>query len=136
MTMREQLTERVGKPHLSYSSLKYALGDMRLWEMYMKGQLKKESEALTFGSMYDMLLFEPDKARERYYTLDDSEIIASIGGKSPRNTKRYREWKAEEQTKRSSDKELASEADWKKAHEMIQRLRDCGLYDKRFAGGK
>ena len=136
MNMREQLTERVGKPHLSYSSLKYALGDMRLWEMYMKGQLKKESEALTFGSMYDMLLFEPDKARERYYTLDDSEIIASIGGKSPRNTKRYREWKAEEQTKRSSDKELASEADWKKAHEMIQRLKDCGLYDKRFAGGK
>jgi len=136
MTMREQLTERVGKPHLSYSSLKYALGDMRLWEMYMRGQLKKESEALTFGSMYDMLLFEPEKARERYYTLDDSEIIASIGGKSPRNTKRYREWKAEEQTKRSSDKELASEADWKKAHEMIQRLKDCGLYDKRFAGGK
>ena len=136
MNMREQLTERVGKPHLSYSSLKYALGDMRLWEMYMKGQLKKESEALTFGSMYDMLLFEPDKARERYYTLDDSEVIASIGGKSPRNTKRYREWKAEEQTKRSSDKELASEADWKKAHEMIQRLKDCGLYDKRFAGGK
>ena len=45
MTMREQLMERVGKPHLSYSSLKYALGDMRLWEMYMKGQLKKESEA-------------------------------------------------------------------------------------------
>ena len=104
MTMREQLTERVGKPHLSYSSLKYALGDMRLWEMYMRGQLKKESEALTFGSKYDMLLFEPDKARERYYTLDDYEIIASIGGKSPRNTKRYREWKAEEQTKRRSDK--------------------------------
>ena len=136
MNMRDRLTEAVGKPHLSYSSLKYALGDMRLWEMYMKGQLKKESEALTFGSMYDMLLFEPEKARERYYTLDDSEIIASIGGKSPRNTKRYREWKAEEQTKRSSDKELASEADWKKAHEMIQRLKDCGLYDKRFAGGK
>ena len=51
MSMREQLTERVGKLHLSYSSLKYALGDMRLWEMYMLGgQLKKESEALYFGS--------------------------------------------------------------------------------------
>ncbi len=61
MTMREQLTERVGKPHLSYSSLKYALGDMRLWEMYMKGQLKKESEALTFGSMYDMLCLNQTK---------------------------------------------------------------------------
>ena len=26
--------------------------------------------------------------------------------------------------------------DWKTAEEMIQRLKDCGLYDKRFAGGK
>ena len=137
MTMREQLTERVGKPHLSYSSLKYALGDMRLWEMYMRGQLKKESEALTFGSMYDMLLFEPEKAHEHYYTLDDTDIVASIGGKSPRNTKKYREWKAEAlQGTQNADKELVGAADWKKAHEMIQRLKDCGLYDKRFAGGK
>ena len=30
----------------------------------------------------------------------------------------------------------SSEADVKKAKEMIQRLKDCGLYDKRFAGGK
>ena len=93
--MREQLTAAVGKPHLSYSSLKYALGDMKLWEMYMRGQLKKESEALYFGSLYDMLLFEPEKAHEIYYTLDDADIIKEIGGKSPRNTKKYREWKAE-----------------------------------------
>ena len=137
MSMRDQLQDRVGKPHLSYSSLKYALGDMRLWEMYMKGQLKKESEALTFGSMYDMLLFEPDKAHEHYYTLDDTDIVASIGGRSPRNTKKYREWKAEAlQGTQNADKELVGAADWKKAHEMIQRLKDCGLYDKRFAGGK
>ncbi len=61
MSMRDRLEESVGKPHLSYSSLKYALGDMRLWEMYMRGQLKKESEALYFGSLYDLLLFEPEK---------------------------------------------------------------------------
>ena len=47
--MRDKLTEAVGKPHLSYSSLKYALGDMRLWEMYMRGQLKKTSDALIFN---------------------------------------------------------------------------------------
>ncbi len=137
MTMREQLTERVGKPHLSYSSLKYALGDMRLWEMYMRGQLKKESEALTFGSLYDLLLFEPEKFNDVYYTLDDASIVDSIGGANPRSTKRYKEWKAEaSQTALNADKQLAPEADVKKAHEMIQRLKDCGLYDKRFAGGK
>ena len=135
MTMREQLQERVGKPHLSYSSLKYALGDMRLWEMYMRGQLKKESEALSFGSLYDLLLFEPEKFKDVYFVLDDTDVVDSIGGKFPRNTKRYREWKAE-QVSENPNKELASEADVKKAHEMIQRLKDCGLYDKRFAGGK
>ncbi len=135
MSMRDKLQERVGKPHLSYSSLKYALGDMRLWEMYMKGQLKKESDALTFGTMYDMMLFEPEKAHETYFVLDDSDLVADIGGKYPRSTKRYKEWKAE-QIEKHSNKELASQEDWKKAEEMIQRLKDCGVYDKRFAGGK
>ena len=135
MSMRDQLQERLGKPHLSYSSLKYALGDMRLWEMYMRGQLKKESEALSFGSLYDLLLFEPEKFNDVYFVLDDTAIVDIIGGKFPRNTKRYREWKAE-QVEENPNKELASTADVKKAKEMIQRLKDCGLYDKRFAGGK
>ena len=137
MSIRDRLMESVGKPHLSYSSLKYALGDMRLWEMYMRGQLKKESEALSFGSLYDLLLFEPEKFNDYYYVLDDAAIVDSIGGKYPRNTKRYKEWKAEaSQTAQNANKELASEADVKKAKEMIQRLKDCGVYDKRFAGGK
>ena len=135
MSMREQLQESVGKPHLSYSSLKYALGDMRLWEMYMRGQLKKESEALYFGSLYDLLLFEPEKFADTYYTLDDADIVADIGGKYPRSTKRYKEWKAEAQ-EANAEKLLAPAEDVKKAKEMIQRLKDCGLYDKRFAGGK
>ena len=135
MSMRDRLEESVGKPHLSYSSLKYALGDMRLWEMYMRGQLKKESEALYFGSLYDLLLFEPEKFEDAYFVLDDTDIVSSIGGKFPRNTKRYREWKAE-QIEKNPTKELASEADVKKAKEMIQRLKDCGVYDKRFAGGR
>ena len=135
MTLREKLTEAVGKPHLSYSSLKYALGDMKLWEMYMRGQLKKESEALTFGTLYDMMLFEPEKARENYHVLEDDIIVKRIGGKYPRNTKRYKEWK-EEQVKKHSNKELVSQEDWKKSKEMIKRLKDCGIYDKRFANGK
>lgn len=135
--MRELLEERVGKPHLSYSSLKYALGDMRLWEMYMRGKLKKESEALSFGSLYDLMLFEPDKFKDYYYTLDDSEIVAEIGGRSPRSTKRYKEWVAESsQVAQNAGKKLAPQADVKKANEMIERLKDSGLYDKRFAGGQ
>ena len=135
--MRSLLEERVGKPHLSYSSLKYALGDMRLWELYMRGKLKKESEALYFGSLYDLLLFEPHKFNDFYYTLDDAEIVADIGGRSPRSTKRYKEWAEEtSQVAENADKKLAPKADVRKANEMIERLKESGLYDKRFAGGK
>ena len=131
--MRDKLTEAVGKPHLSYSSLKYALGDMRLWEMYMRGQLKKESDALTFGSLYDMMLFEPEKVNDQFYNLDDSDIIADIGGKYPRNTKKYREWKAQV-AQENSDKTLISSEDWKKASEMIERLEACGLLSSYLSG--
>ena len=131
--MRDKLTEAVGKPHLSYSSLKYALGDMALWEMYMRGQLKKESDALTFGSLYDMMLFEPEKVNDQFYNLDDSDIIADIGGKYPRNTKKYREWKAQV-AEENSDKTLISSEDWKKASEMIERLEACGLLSSYLSG--
>ena len=131
--MRDKLTEAVGKPHLSYSSLKYALGDMRLWEMYMRGQLKKESDALTFGSLYDMMLFEPEKVNDQFYNLDDSDIIADIGGKYPRNTKKYKEWKAQV-AEENSDKTLISSEDWKKASEMIERLEACGLLSSYLSG--
>ena len=133
MTLRERLTEATGKTHLSYSSIKYALGDMRLWEMYMKGQLKKESDALVFGTLYDMLLFERDKAYDQYYVLNDDEIVAKIGGKYPRNTKKYKEWKAEAAEK-NQGKTLVSSEDWKKANDMITRLADCGLIKKRLTG--
>jgi hypothetical protein len=135
MTLSERLEEATGKPHLSYSSIKYALGDMRLWEMYMKGQLKKDSEALRFGTLYDMLLFERDKAYESYYVLNDDEIVAKIGGKYPRNTKKYKEWKAEAaQATENADKTLVSSEDWKKANDMIDRLANCGLLQKRLKG--
>jgi len=133
MTLRKQLTESVGKGHLSYSSMKYALGDMRLWEMYMRGQLKKESDALYFGSLYDMLLFEPEKAKDLYFVIDDADIVSEIGGKSPRSTKKYREFKAEA-IEKNSGKQIASREDWKKAKEMIERLEACGLRNSYLKG--
>jgi len=142
MSMRDRLQESVGKPHLSYSSLKYALGDMRLWEMYMRGQLKKESEALTFGTMYDMMLFEPEKASSTYVVLDDEKILGWCSEKTqamkkPQMTTEYKTIEAQfaEEIKEKNQISVSRE-DWKRSEEMIQRLKDCGLYDKRFAGGR
>ena len=132
MTLREQLTDKVGKGHLSYSSIKYALGDMRLWEMYMKGQLKKESYALSFGSLYDMLLFERKKAMDTYMILDPNKVLENcsektIASKKPQLTSDYKEQKAI-LVKDHEDNGgiVCSSEDWEMANDMIQRL--CLLY--------
>ena len=117
------IVERTGKPYLSYSSIKYALQDMALFELYMKGKLRKESQALTFGSAYDVLLFTPDEFDKRFYVLDDEEITREIGGKNPRATNQYKEWKETV----SEGKELLSMEDYQQAIDMITRLDDCGV---------
>ena len=133
MTLREQLTDKVGKGHLSYSSIKYALGDMRLWEMYMRGQLKKESDALRFGTLYDMLLFEREKAMNEYQVIDTDQILAGCSQKtqdsrSPHLTNEFKAIKSDMEAEANlKDKTLVSAEDWKKANEMIERLDACGL---------
>ena len=135
MTLREQLTDKVGKGHLSYSSLKYALGDMKLWEMYMRGQLKKETEALRFGTLYDMLLFEREKAMEHYKVIDEDYLSRGIDSKNPKLTKVFKERLAETtQFAIENGKEVVYSEDWNKANDMITRLGECGLLKKRFSG--
>jgi len=135
MEFANKLVNKVGKEYLSYSSIKYALQDMRLWEMYMSGQLKKTSQALSFGSVYDCLLFEPEKYEERFVTFDDSEIIKEIGGKSPRATSKYKVWKDELIAQSKERKlEVVSEEDFMMALDMINRLDETGLKDSFLTG--
>ena len=140
MTLREQLTAATGKGHLSYSSIKYALGDMQMWEMKMKGQAKYTSDALVFGTMYDMLLFEREKALKEYVVLDEDEILSkcqskTLESKSPHLTKDYKEIKAKiEESYKEEGKTLASAADWKTANDMVERLAISGLLEKRLKG--
>ena len=92
MSLRDQLQERVGKGHLSYSSIKYALGDMRLWEMKMKGEMKYTSDALTFGTLYDMLLFEKEKAMKEYLVLDSDQILSNCSQKTQDSYTQLHSW--------------------------------------------
>ena len=87
----ESLVERTGKKYLSYSSIKYALQDIALFELYMQGKLKKDSPALAFGSAYDCLLFTPELFDEQFHVFDDREIVQDIGGRQPRSTKVYKD---------------------------------------------
>ncbi|NQZ76819.1 MAG: PD-(D/E)XK nuclease-like domain-containing protein [Ekhidna sp.] len=132
----QELINATGKGHLSKSSITYAIKDMKLWLMYMKGQLKKESEALTFGSLYDMLLFERDKAMDTYVTFNEESIYeeAKKGykertgkeAKNIRSTKEYKELLAQVESQ-NDGKTVVSPEDWKMANEMIDRLDTAGL---------
>ena len=123
----DTIVRRTGKEYLSYSSIKCALQDMALFELYMKGKLKKESDALTFGSAYDSLLFTPDVFDKTFHVLNDTDITKDIGGKSPRSTSLYKDWK-KEQDVLAEGKTLLSLDDYKTAIDMIARLNDCGVY--------
>ena len=130
-----KLAEAVGKGHLSYSSIKYALQDMKLWEMYMKGQLKKESDALTFGSMYDCLLFTPENFDNQFMVLNDRTKCEEIGGRAPRMTNKYKDWvKDFEEQAESKGVKLIGEEDFKKAQEMIDRLKVSGVLEQYLIG--
>lgn len=138
--LRDQLMSRYGKGHLSYSSLKQALGDIVQFDRYMKGELKYKSDALDFGSLYDMMLFEPEKVSENYLFFNDRELINSLSektkaSKAPKATKEYKEavqkihLDAEE-----SNKMIVTEDMYKQAEDMIDRLNSCGLIDSHMSG--
>jgi hypothetical protein len=135
-----KLAESVGKGHLSYSSIKYALQDMKLWEMYMRGQLKKESDALTFGSMYDCLLFTPEDFDKQFYILNDSDIIEQLMQErpnltSPRMTSKYKAW-LKEYAEETAEKglKMVSQEDADTAKEMIERLKVSGVLENYLIG--
>ena len=134
MEFASKLVDVTGKPYLSYSAIKYAANgskqqDMKLFELYIKGLLKKESQAFTFGSLYDCLLLEPEKALDQFVVMDDREVCEQIGGKNPRNTKKYREWK-EEFAEINSSKTVVTEDDFEMATDMINRLDASEVLDQ------
>ena len=131
MQFANALMEKTGKGYVSASSLKYAIPnskdyDMMAWELNMKGELKKTGKHFTFGGLYDMLLLEPNKVWDKYIVLDDDEICAEIGGKNPRATKKYKEWK---ETQLMGGKELVSRVEVNTAKVMVNRLRSSEVVD-------
>jgi hypothetical protein len=124
-----KLQEKTTKSYLSYTSIKTALDDMVKFELYVQGKWNKRSEALSFGSVYDCLLFTPEEFDKRFSVFDDRDVVESIDSKNPRATTIYKQWKStfDEQSK---DKEAVSLDDYQKAIDMITRIQetDCWEY--------
>ena len=130
MEFAKAIMDATGKGYVSASSLKYAITgskdfDMEAWRLNMLGELKKTSKAFTFGGFFDSLLLTPSETWNRYVVLNDDEICAEIGGKNPRATKRYKEWKAEQM----GDKELITAVENNVAKVMVKRLRNSEVVD-------
>ena len=136
MKISEKLNEKYGKEHLSYSSLKIALSDMARFDMYMRGDLKFESDALSFGTLYDMLLFEPKKASEHYVVFSEDDVVQTLSDKAqssarPKATSEYKAAVNLIKTQALEEgKTVCPKEDWDQAMNMISRLDDCGLIDE------
>lgn len=137
----DELEDKYGKRHLSYSSLKKALKDINKWEMHMRGQDRYESQALSFGSLYDGLLFERELTMKKYKVRPtDDDVIAKVKelrpeAKNIKATKEYKELlQQQEGGTLEEGQEWVNTDDWHMANDMINRLRDCGIVDKYFDG--
>lgn len=130
MEFANKLLERTGKGYLSYSALKFASDnskqqDMKLFELYMKGLLQKDSPALTFGSAYDCLLLTPEKFGEQFFVVDDSAIVEELSSKykSPKSSGAYKEWyKSEMEIVEKNNLIILSEDEHTQIVDMINRL--------------
>lgn len=142
MNLREQLKKRYGKEHLSYSSMKYALGDMRKWDMYMRGEMKKTSDALHFGSLYDCLLLTPNEFDKTYAILDEDFLLSQCSNATKaavnwRNTKEFKSLKLKmEDTIEQEGLTAITQSDFDQAQQMIERLDKDGLLSSVLSGGQ
>ena len=135
----EKLQERYGKDYLSYSSIKNALVDMALFDKYMKGEIKYESEALQFGTLYDDMLFDPNFS-ENYIIIDEESIISELSPKAqasarPKQTKEYKEAVNSAWAEAIDEgKQVVASSDYRKSKDMVNRLKQCGLYGSHLSG--
>jgi len=84
-----------GTKTLSFSSLKAFRNSPADFIDYCFRE-KKQTDAMLLGVLIHCLVLEPDKFQERYTVMNDSDIMAQLADSgNPRNTKIYREWKAQ-----------------------------------------
>ena len=107
-------------PSISVSKLK----KIKKSPLHYKEEEYKESPALVFGNAYHCYLLEPKRFEEEYYIIDDKEIFAKLQGegiKSPRSTKKYKDWLAVEH-ENAGDKNIISSDDLKIIKDMAYRI--------------
>jgi hypothetical protein len=113
-----------GEKALSYSALSAFLKSPRHYYKYVME--KETTPAMEEGKRFHMAMLEPEKFKEKYFILDDTEKVNELiagGSKSPRNTKDYREWK-QKQLDLNAGKELIDLEEYETYMRMIEALNN------------
>lgn len=132
MSLIDKIQERYGKDYLSYSSLKHALLDMTQFDRYMRGE-RGTSDALIFGTLYDMMLLELDRCMETYELVVHEHVMDLVSdktrnAKNPKLTNDYKETVERIKTEaEAKGKTIVSMDDWNTAKGMVERIDSCGL---------
>jgi hypothetical protein len=108
---------------LSFSSLKQFEESAQHYVRYREGD-REQTKDMIIGSAFHTLTLEADKFLEQYYVIDDTDIIAEIGGAKPTATKAYKEWKQQQEGfAEINDRVVIIKDDY----DLIQRMRDAVL---------
>jgi len=75
----------------------------------------------TIGNVFECLILEEDKFTEQFYIFDDRKVCQEIGGKNPRVTNKYRDWKAEA-LKFAEGREIINFEDYELVRNMLDQF--------------
>ena len=113
-----------GERALSYSALRAFLKSPKHFKEYKTD--KEVTKAMKEGKQFHMACLEPEKFKNTYWVLDDSEKCQELingGAKSPRATKEYKAWLVEQDSK-NEGKERLSKEDYDTFMNMSEALRN------------
>ncbi|TDS14776.1 PD-(D/E)XK nuclease-like domain-containing protein [Sphingobacterium paludis] len=107
-----------GVAKLSYSALSKFKRSPNAFINY-KMKSFETTDSMILGKLVHALVLEPDTINASFYT--DEEMVKEIGGASPRSTKAYKEWKAN-QLEIYPEKELVSYGVFLQAKRMAKAV--------------
>lgn len=108
------------------------------WDRYLNPEraASTPSPAMQFGSLTHTMLCEPHLLEKDYFVFDDAQIIEELieeGAKSPRATKKYKEW-MEEYLSEIGEKTPMSQEDYDKARCMRDNVQKHPLLREHLSG--
>ncbi len=118
--------EYFDNPAVSRGLLQKFIGSSRTG--YATMDKKYDSSAMSFGRAFHYYMESEQAFDENVYVLpNDTSICEDIGGKKPRSTKLYKEWK-QEHIDLSINKELITEEEYTDISNMVTNIQSNELY--------